>query len=180
MLLNLRWNVIKYISLFLFVVSMYLPASTLDWIKEKIPKAELSGSATFRYFFLKIYDSTLYAPLGKWEESKPFALSLEYNRSFEGQDIAKRSIREIQGVGFLNKEKLKLWRIEMEQVFPDVKKGSVIIGVYNPNKATYFYQKDGKELGVINDPEFGLWFFRIWLSEKTSEPKMRRKLLNLK
>ncbi|AGA64187.1 hypothetical protein B488_01940 [Liberibacter crescens BT-1] len=51
-------------------------------------------------------------------------------------------------------------------------------GMYLPGKKTTFY--NGNEIiGFIKNDDFGKLFFGIWLSKKTSEPKLRRALLRL-
>ena len=66
----------------------------------------------------------------------------------------------------------------MTRVFPDIKSGDRLIGVNVPGKGAAFYSAD-KALGMIADPEFARAFFGIWLSEKTSEPRLRARMLKL-
>ena len=66
----------------------------------------------------------------------------------------------------------------MTKIFPDVKKGDHITGVYRPSeKAVFFFNQ--KLLGELSDPELAKRFFGIWLSPLTTEPKMRLHLLGL-
>ena len=67
----------------------------------------------------------------------------------------------------------------MARVFPDIKQGDSLIGVAVPGKEARFYSKD-KFIASIADAEFTKAFFGIWLSERTSEPRMRERLLGLK
>jgi hypothetical protein len=53
-----------------------------------------------------------------------------------------------------------------------------LTGIYLPGGATHFYLGETL-LGSVNDPDFGRRFFNIWLSETTTEPKLRAALLNL-
>lgn len=142
------------------------------------PKYQVVGTSTLKYSFWKIYDATLYAPEGKWNKNKPFALQLIYYRNLKGTLIAERTIKEIRKLGFNNEPVLKDWYEKMQVIFPDVKKGSELTAVYTPNQPTQFYQGSNK-IGQIDDVKFGECFFSIWLSEKTSEPKMRQQLLGL-
>ena len=68
------------------------------------------------------------------------------------------------------------WKAEMLRVVPDVKKGDRILGVHRPGIGAAFWV-NGKPHGEIRDAEFAKLFFGIWLSPKTSEPKMRDILL---
>ena len=64
------------------------------------------------------------------------------------------------------------------KIFPNVSENTSLVGVYTKEGTSIFY-KDELEIGRVIDPEFGMAFFNIWLSEKTTEPELRRKLLGL-
>ena len=64
----------------------------------------------------------------------------------------------------------------MTALFPDVKEGTHITGIYLPNESVRFYL-DGQWLGEIRDADFARAFFAIWLDPKTSAPDLRKKLL---
>lgn len=141
-----------------------------------LKNAKLIGKGTYTFFFLDIYDVLLYSEKSIYEPNKNFALKLHYHRSFSGKDIAERSIQEIKDQGFKNTTKLNLWQKQMESIFPNVKKGQIITGIYIPNKETIFLSKN-KELGRIMDSHFGRYFFNIWLGPNTKDPKLRNKLI---
>lgn len=163
-----------------FYIAVVFPALSMpNIVSTHVPQAEKVGEARLTVLFWDIYDATLYAPTGKWKRGEPLALKLDYLRDFKGENIAKSSKSEISKMGFNDSEKLELWLENMKEVFPDVKKGDSITGVYTQEKQTIFY-KENEKLGVIEDPDFGLWFFDIWLGENTSEPKNRDILLSNK
>lgn len=137
---------------------------------------KLIGQGALHYYLWHVYDVKLYSNDGKFSFDKPFILKLEYKRKLYGDKIADRSAEEIRGLGFKDEIKLAAWHAQMKDVFPDVNDGVSLTGYYAPNKPTIFYKND-QEVGAIKDPEFGKWFFGIWLDEKTSEPKLRKKLL---
>lgn len=147
-------------------------------VRKLMPDASAIGSARMTYMLWDVYDATLYAPEGKWHQNQPFALTLHYLRSLNGEAIADRSVEEMRKQGFSDEVRLAAWYSQMREIFPDVTKGTTLIGFYKPGGQTIFYENE-QEIGVIHDPEFGEWFFNIWLSERTSEPKLRRKLLGL-
>ena len=157
------------IILLILVIPTQLKANNL------ILKNNLIGEANLKYYIWNVYDAKLYS-IGEFSFDKPFALSLIYNREFQGNKIADRSIKEMQKIGLKDKKKISKWQEQMRDIFPDVDKGNVISGIYKPNEPTIFL-KDKKEIGTIEDPDFGKWFFGIWLDEKTSEPEFRTKLL---
>jgi hypothetical protein len=145
---------------------------------EKMEGYELVGEYRYRFAFFSVYDAKLYAPDGKFDFNKKFALKLEYLIGLKGKKIAKRSVMEMKKQGFGYKDKLNKWLKVMESIFPDVKDGDYIMGIKDDNGYARFYSK-GEIIGVVKDREFARQFFNIWLNEKTSEPKMRKKLLGL-
>lgn len=152
------------------------PASAKTAWEQHVPDAEKIGSGRMTYMVWNVYDATLFAPNGDWSPNKPFALTLSYLRSLNGKDIAHRSVEEIRKQGFQDEVKLAAWYSRLKDVFPDVKNGTTLTGVYTPNAHTRFYH-NGKEIGTIYDPEFGKYFFGIWLAKTTPAPELRRKLL---
>jgi hypothetical protein len=169
---------IKYIALIscLFLPTM-LNASQHDVIGNYIKNSKITGQTSFYKYFFHVYDIKLFAQNGDYRPDKPFALSITYGMNLKGKDIAQRSIDEMRAQGFNDTKKLSDWLNFMEKTFPDVKKGTNLIGIFTDKKQTIFL-KDGIEIGRSNDADFGQKFFDIWLSEKTSEPKMRKKLLS--
>jgi hypothetical protein len=154
-------------------------AAQASIISQAIPNAEIVGKGRLSFLFWDAYDAALYAPEGRWESSQPFALSLQYLREISGEDIADVSIEEIRKQGFTDEVKLAAWHSQMREIFPDVSEGVGLTGVYVPNQPTRFYKND-QEIGSIRDPEFGKYFFNIWLAETTAKPELRSQLLGLR
>lgn len=157
-------------------------------ISEEIPQASLQGTGSFRWFGLHIYDASLWsAPEGykpdrdKSDSAQPqkFALDLTYARTLYGGKIADASIDEIEKLKLGTPEKRERWLAQMKKIFPDVKQGTHITGIYIPNEAARFYL-NGKLLGEIRDAEFAHAFFAIWLDKKTSAQNFRTRLLGSK
>lgn len=168
-------------KLFMFFVILLLftsPSVANEVAQKYITNVEQVGTGRLSVFLWDVYDATLYAPRGKWDPNMSYALSIHYFHAIEGADIAKRSVEEIQKQGFSDTTKLTSWYEQMRGIFPDVKSGSELTAVFTDQKSTVFYS-DGKLIGSIKDIEFGALFSDIWLSEKTSEPELRRKLLGL-
>lgn len=136
------------------------------------------GEGRLRVLLFDVYDATLYTTGDKWSQDQLFALDLRYLRNLNGKDIAERSVTEMKGQGFNDPARLKRWGEEMARIFPDIKPGDRLVGVSLPGGGARFYN-DQKLLGVVADPEFAKAFFAIWLSDRTSEPSLRRKLLKL-
>lgn len=147
-------------------------------IRGAIANPAIVGEGTLSVAFWDLYDATLYAPDGKWDPSKPFALSIRYFRDIEGKAIADRSVQEMRKQGFQDEVTLAAWNAQMKNIFPDVQDGSVLSAVFIPGKHTVFYAGT-QPIGTIKGDAFGHRFFDIWLSEKTSEPGLRKQLLGL-
>lgn len=136
------------------------------------------GTARLRYWGFDVYDASLYVPRGfdvnRFEEQR-FGLELSYLRGFKGADIAERSIEEMKGLATLEPAQAERWRSAMSALFPDVQRGDRLTGVHVPGSGARFYL-NGRWLGEVADDAFSRLFFGIWLSPRTSQPRMRAEL----
>jgi hypothetical protein len=137
------------------------------------------GKHDFNFLLLPVYNIKLYAPKGQYLFSEPHAIEIQYLRDFSNQSIAKRSIEEIQKQGFKDAAKLSSWHDQLEKTIPSVKNKDKLLGIKTKNQTIVLF-KNNKKMGEILDPLLAKHFFDIWLSPKTSEPKMRQSLLGLK
>ncbi len=154
------------------------PISPPSYILSYVPQATAMGSGRLTYLLWEVYDARLFTPRGTWKNTPPYALELHYLMSLDGKKIAERSVDEMRGQGFADKSKLDIWQQEMTRIFPNVKKGDTITGIFDAEGTTLFYLNQ-KLIGKVADPSFGEYFFGIWLNDKTSEPKLRKQLLSL-
>ncbi|MDP1530501.1 MAG: chalcone isomerase family protein [Rhodoferax sp.] len=137
------------------------------------------GTARLRYWGFDVYDASLWALPGfdiNRFENQRFGLELAYLRDFKGADIAERSIDEMKGLATIEPGQATRWTQAMSNLFPDVKRGDRITGVHVPGSGARFYL-NGKLLGEVADDAFSRLFFGIWLSPKTSQPRMRETLV---
>lgn len=160
----------------LFALGFAFPAIASEIVVQQIPNASKVGEGRLSIVFWDVYDATLYAPYGKWNPEKPHALSIRYFREIDGAAIAERSIVEIRKQGFSDEKLLADWHKQMLGIFPNVSDGTELTALFTSQKTTDFYH-NGKRIGSINAPLFSKHFFDIWLSEKTSEPELRKALL---
>ncbi len=169
----------KCLLVFLLLAVSPLTAQTLPVVViGDLPHLTLraQGTGTMRFLGLKVYDVRLWTAMKPFSYQELFALELIYDMNFKGRDIAERSVKEMRGQGYTDEAKLKRWGEEMAKIFPDIKPGDALVGVNVPGKEARFYTPD-KFIAAVPDPEFAKAFFDIWLSEKTSEPGVRNKLL---
>ena len=132
-----------------------------------------------RVWGFEVYDARLWTPLGfrhSQHAQHPFALELQYLRRLEGASIASRSIDEMRRVGSFSDAQAQGWLSAMSALFPNVNQGDRITGVNLPGLGAEFWV-NGQRVGMVKDPAFARLFFGVWLDERTSEPKMRAKLL---
>ena len=136
------------------------------------------GEARFSFLFWDVYDAQLYAPQRRFTPAGTYALSLRYLMDFSGPDIAERSLDEMRGQGYRDKQQLDRWLVAMLKIFPDVKSGDELLGVRSLTGKSYFLH-NGNLIGAVTDPLFADAFFGIWLAPNTSEPKLRKQLLGI-
>ncbi len=147
----------------------------------QLPGARLLGQGQLTFFGLSIYNAKLWVTDAFKADDftqSPLALELDYARALDGLKIAERSLVEMKRVGEVSEDKATAWLAAMKQVFPDVNKGDRITGLYQPGAGMRFLL-NGKPQGEVRDPAFAALFIGIWLSPRTSEPKLRQALLGL-
>jgi hypothetical protein len=148
-------------------------------VTQAIRDARHLGQSRLVVFGFNIYDAKLWGgenfSAGNYA-AEPFALELRYLRSFNGASIAEISLKEMRKLGKVSDEKAAAWLAEMKRTFPDVKKGDALLGIHRSDGSASFIL-NGKPIGEVSDEEFTRLFFGIWLSPKTSEPKMRNELI---
>lgn len=151
-----------------------------DSVSSQLTDARLVGQGRFSVFGFHIYDARLFAtPAGLGAgllPDKPFALDLRYARAIKGQDIAKRSTKEIENLKLGTAETRARWDSEMRAIFPNVGKGDHLTGIYVPGYGVRFL-KNGRAIGEVTDPQFARAFFAIWLHPRTRAPGLRTALL---
>jgi hypothetical protein len=140
------------------------------------PSFQAVGSGVLTWWGIRVYQATLYAPLGQYGENKPHALEIVYHMTISREQLAKTSLKEIekiQGRSLPDREGIL---DQFEAVFRDVSDGDAITGIHLPGEGARFYT--GTEyLGSIDDPALAAAFFNIWLSPATTKPKLRAALL---
>jgi hypothetical protein len=148
----------------------------------QLPAAQLLGKATLRFLGLHVYDVRLWADgpqvLARPEAAR-LALELRYARALDGTAIAERSLKEMRGIGEVSDAQAERWLAAMRRIFPDVNEGDRITGLQLPGEGARFWV-NGRPGGEVRDAEFTRLFFGIWLSPRSSQPRLREALLGSK
>ena len=173
----MRKSVYRFCYGLFLMCSLNASANSLpELVTRDLMGLAVRGGAVMRFIGLKVYDVRLWTPMKPFTYADPFVVELVYNMSFSGKDIADRSVQEMRAQGVSDEKKLKRWGDEMAKIFPDIKQGDTLIGVSLPGKEARFYNRE-KLIATVPDPGFAKAFFDIGLSEKTTEPTLRVKLL---
>ncbi len=152
------------------------PAAAL----QQLAAPRLAGQGVFTWFGLSIYQAELWVGANGYVAAAPgaapFLLDLRYARDLAGKKIAEASYDEMKKLGAGSEAQRQAWLVKMTALFPDVKEGTHLSGLYLPGFGARFYL-DGAMLGEVADADFGAAFFAIWLAPDTSAKKLRLALL---
>jgi putative methionine-R-sulfoxide reductase with GAF domain len=186
----LLWAIAIALSVFAVPTKAWGAQTLPSEVTTKYGDMQLRGSGQLRFLGMKVYNASLYVKqpvTGNIAFDRDFALDIAYLMSLKGAAIAERSVKEMRKVGYEDEAKLARWASRMKEIFPDVQSGDHLIGVFDVEesasskaKASFYIVQKGKPkpIGAVDDAEFAQAFFDIWLSAKTSEPKLRAALLN--
>ncbi|MDN3988015.1 chalcone isomerase family protein [Zwartia vadi] len=165
----------KLLIALLFACTVAIAHAT-PFFTSLLPGAQQVGQGVFKRFGWSIYEATLYAPGGRFDPNKPYALSLTYERTIAGDRLVQASLDEMRKLGAPIDERPD-WGPALSKVLPSVSKGVTLTGVYRPGEGATFYQQD-REIGKVDDA-LARMFFAIWLDPRTSDPGLRQALLGV-
>jgi len=163
-------------------------AASVNPIASHLSEPREAGRGSLRFLGMRVYEALLWVPAQAVGVSgsagapgapfdRDFALELVYAMELSGARIAERSDVEIgRSPERGTPAQRARWLERMRAIFPDVRAGDRIVGVYRVNGPSRFFF-NGKPIGEVEDPAFGRAFFGIWLDAKTSEPALREALL---
>lgn len=151
-------------------------AESLPEIRPLIKAEKPIGTGQLSRLWIVGYDASLWTDAPSWSYDAPFALSITYRMNFSSDELAERSIEEMNGQR--SNPDAASYNAVLHQCFPSVKENDRITAMFIP-PATLKISHNGTPTCTQNDATFATRFLDIWLSEKTSEPSLRRKLLGL-
>jgi hypothetical protein len=167
-----------------FALALCLLMTCMAQASQAIPDAarvyadswSVLGQAQMRWFGFHLYTAELWSSRAQFDPASIYALKLTYARFIPGSRLSSVSVDEMRRIGVTDEALLARWKLHMDKLFPDVREGDTLTGVYLPGKGAVFYQ--GNTLvGEVNDPAFAAAFFGIWLDPRTREPALRLQLI---
>ena len=150
--------------------------NTLDEVEKEQPVKQI-GKAVFSVFIWDVYESELSTSSGQYPEiSKNGTLiyKINYLRSISSKELIQRTIEQWQHLG-VKEDVYNAFTPKLKQIWPDVKSGDNLTLVVEQNRSAFYF--NNQFAGSIDDADFAPLFLDIWLSENTSEPKLRTTLL---
>lgn len=149
-------------------------------VSSQFQPARLAGEGELRFMGFRVYTARLWVSAGARNPAdllqQPIALELRYLRSLLGETIVEGSEKEIARLGFGDAAQRARWSAQMTRIFPSVKEGDRLTGVFEPARGVRFFHND-QPIGAIDDTEFGRAFLSIWLDERTQAPSLRLSVL---
>jgi hypothetical protein len=136
----------------------------------------LRGKYHYSYWGFDIYHAKLFMDKDCIYPQCDLVLELKYDADFEGTDIVKRSIEEIDSQKHLEEKVKNNYTEILNNIFPNINKGDIIKGKMIKERSQFYL--NNKFIGQIDDPTLTRYFFDIWLSPQTTEPTMRQALLS--
>lgn len=166
----------KLLIIFFISLPIFSFAEGLSLEQIKVQESQQVGKIHFTKWFFDVYDAELYTQNGSFSWDKPFLLKIHYLRNFSGKNIAKHTVKEIYSQHpQATKPKYQEYREIFNRLIPDVKKGSNLYGYMDRNGNGYIYTDD-RLVGEIPSKQLSKYFFEIWLSDKSSNIKLSKKL----
>jgi len=172
----------NWLKLSLKVITLVtVMSSNLTNATESAPPWEsmnMVGQGKLSVLFWDIYNAELYTADGKYQEQAlPIALRLVYLRDFKKKHLISETKKQWQKLGFDDEKKVNSWIETLDTLWRDVKEDEAITLYIDESSCSYFYLNN-EQLGQVDDPEFANAFLAIWLSENTSAPDVRKKLIS--
>ncbi len=165
------------------ILMLLLTSNTVQAKPVVLNKLEHIGSGEMTVLFWTLYQAEYYLEANTSNEDKTNtskkrqALRLIYKKDIEAQKLIEATEDQWQHIKLSNPA-IPSWLEALADIWPNIKPDDEITLYLDDKQHAYFYNKD-RQLGIIKDVNFGPAFLAIWLSEKTSEPKLREHLLNL-
>lgn len=137
----------------------------------------LIGQGTLHFLWWEVYDIKLFTNNTSFSWEYPFLLEFDYKREVKKEDVMQSTLKELRRQQAVSEKDTLKWQKYLDQTFQSVQVGTRAILYWDPEgKITFHYERSNPE--VIQDGNFARAFFNIWLGEETSQPQLRKNLIN--
>jgi hypothetical protein len=165
------------------VVSLHAIAASPDTqtppAATPLPALKTVGTGQYRYLFWDLYQARLASEDGRfvsYQQSRPLLLELTYQRDIKRDDFIEATLDQWQHLHGTVSASQQAWAQALKSIWQDVKKGDRLACLLREDGTTAFFLND-QPIGGIEDVQFAGQFLDIWLSVRSSAPKLRRQLL---
>jgi len=134
------------------------------------------GETRLKVFLFNVYDASLFTDTGAYEDFETLALRIDYLRDISAKALIERTEKEWGKLEIEVTERHREWLEELEQTWPDIKKGDCLVAYWQKNEGLQFINRDGR-LGESFPDEFAEDFVSIWLAEESSYRENRNELV---
>lgn len=171
-------------QIFSFLILIFLSSGSYALnapkpVEESLSNSFLIGESDLKYFGFKVYNIELWSEKKQFSYAEKFAIHITYNMKFSKENLAKRSIEEIERLHVLTELEKKSYYQNLLRIFSDVKKGDEKIAIFIPQKGVEMYHNN-QLMGNISDVKLARLFVDIWLDKRSSFPEVTKKLLSEK
>jgi hypothetical protein len=167
----------------LLIGSLLMLVTVPSWAQNTQEPLTLSGKANFRWFGIKVYDIALYFKQDKQpfdlNSTRPLSLKITYDMDIDPADLIENTSEQWQEIAIGQSQECAnqtQWLNQIKSIWPNINSGDSLTLTINAQQISTFYYND-KEVGRVEDTNFGYCFVAIWLAKDTTEPKIRKKLL---
>ncbi|GAA0788621.1 MULTISPECIES: chalcone isomerase family protein [Pseudomonadati] len=137
------------------------------------------GEADMNVLWFDVYLAKLYSVDGIYQPRRfPLMLDIEYHRDISAQELIDATIEQWQENG-ISAAEINTIKSHLMSAWPDVKQNDRLsFIIHNEQQAEFLF--NDKPFYQLADQRFSDAFIGIWLSEKTTHPKLRQQLIGAK
>lgn len=149
---------------------------SIELVKKSVA-LELVGKAKFSFLFWDIYQSQLQTSTGDFPvdaEKDSVLYEIQYLVDITQENLLESTVEQWQHVG-ISANVYQKYITELSAIWPDISEGDTLALFVQADHSRFYF--NGEYIGKIVESAFAADFLAIWLSEKTSEPKLRQQLL---
>lgn len=134
---------------------------------------QVVGEGNMYWYIFNLYNAKLLTPSGYYKKNNwPVALELSYNKNIKKDNLIRATESEWKRMEI---SYLSQWLITLNDIWPSVNSGDRLTLHIDNCGNSHFYYNDNL-IGSINNAEFSRAFLTIWLSEKSHNQSLRKKL----